>query len=234
MTDPAAVRRRPRAAGVAIVIFVLFVMVAAFASLSLDDGDVEPIRITGAGEVQQLLGGIEQNGSKLGAPDAPVTIDVFNDLSCAPCADWQLDVVPQLVENYVREGDAVLEYRHFAMGERETTVADIAALAAAQQDREWQYIQLFFINQDEAKRVGITEEFQDDIAGAVLELDPDKWHEDYNAPEVQATIDSDNALAVDLALPAKPAIVVTGPAGSRELDDSPAYDEIVKAIGEVG
>jgi protein-disulfide isomerase len=233
MTPAATESRGPRPVGVIVVLFVVALLIAGFASLSLDDGEVEPIRITGAGEVQQLLGGVEQKGATLGDPDAPVTIDLFNDLSCEPCGEYQLEVVPKLVENYVRPGKAQLKYRHFATGQRTSSVADFAALAAAQQDYQWQYLQLFFLNQDEAKRVGITDEFLDDIAGGMLQMDTEQWREDFDAPEVQATIDSDNAVAIDLELPAEPAVVVTGPRGTRQLDESPAYDEIVKAIGEV-
>jgi protein-disulfide isomerase len=226
-------RRRPRAVGVVIVLVVVGLLIVGLASLSLDDGKEDPIRITGAGEVQQLLGGIEQKDGTLGNPDAPVTIDVFNDLSCDPCSDWQLEVIPKLVDDYVREDKVQLTYRHFAMGERESSEADYGALAAAQQDYEWQYVELFFINQDEAKRVGITDEFQSDLANAVLEMDADQWRKDFTAPEVQATIDSDNKVAADLLLPAQPAVIVSGPGGEKKLVASPSYDDIVEAIDAV-
>jgi protein-disulfide isomerase len=233
MRPAAPPRRRPRVVGVIIVLLVIGALIAGFASLSLDDGKSDPIKITGAGEVQQLFGGIQQKDGTLGNPDAPVTIDVFNDLSCDPCSDWQLDVIPKLVNDYVRPDKAQLTYRHFSMGERDSSAADYGSLAAAQQDYEWQYVELFFINQDEAKRVGITDEFQSDLANAVLEMDADQWRKDFTAPEVQARIDSDNKVAADLLLPAQPAVIVTGPGGEKKLVASPSYEDIVGAIDEV-
>ncbi len=234
MTGSPPARRRPRVVGVVLLVLAAALLIAGLASLSLDDPKVEPIRITGAGEVQQLLGGIEQKGARLGDPEAPVTIDFFNDLSCDPCAEYQLDVVPPLVEKYVRTGDAELVYRHFSMGERDAFVGDFAALAAAQQDRQWQYLELFFINQGEAKRVGATKDLLDSIAGAVLEMDFDQWQEDLKdtGPDDPA-IKADNDLAINLRLPAQPAVVVTGPTGSKELDESPSFAEIEAAIREV-
>ena len=151
MSAPPTARRRPRPVGVIIVLVVLGLMIAGFASLSLDNGKSRPIRLTGAGEVQQLLGGVQEDNANLGDPNASITIDVFNDLSCEPCSTWQLNTIPDLVNNYVRPGKVQLEYRHFAMGENDSSIADYGALAAAQQDYEWQYVQLFFINQGDRK-----------------------------------------------------------------------------------
>ncbi|MFN2612423.1 MAG: DsbA family protein [Solirubrobacterales bacterium] len=233
MSEPAPPRRRPRVAGIVALVFAAGVLIAGLASLSLDDPKVQPIRITGAGEVQQLFGGIRQDGAKLGSPNAPVTIDLFNDLQCDNCSEYQLAVVPPLVEDFVRTDKASLTYRHFPMGQRERVVADFGAVAAAQQDREWQYVELFFINQDEAKRTGVTQEFLDDVAGAVLELDTDQWRRDFDSAAINTTLEADSKLAIDLRLPAEPAIVVTGPVGTKQLDESPSLEEIEAAISEV-
>jgi len=233
MSEQKTARRRPRVAGVIALVLIAAVSLAAIASLSLDDGKAMPIRITGAGEVQQLFGGIRQDGNTLGSVDAPVKIELFNDLSCDPCSDYQLAVVPTLVNDYVRPGEASIIYRHFLMGERETFVGDFGAVAAAQQDREWQYVQLFFINQDEAKRTGVTQEFLHDIASGVLELDTDQWRHDLESSDANPILDADSKLSIDLRLPAEPAVLVTGPNGTKQLDSSPSLDQVEAAISDV-
>jgi protein-disulfide isomerase len=233
MSEQAPVRRRPRAAGIIALVVAAAILIAAIASLSLDDPKKAPITITGAGEVQQIFGGIRQDGARLGSADAPVTIDFFNDLQCDGCSDYQLAVVPPLVEDLVRPGKADLVYRHFPMGQRERVVADFGAVAAAQQDRQWQFVQLFFINQDEAKRTGVTQEFLDRVAAAVLELDDSQWHRDFNSPAIDTVLSADSKLALDLRLPAQPAVVVTGPNGGKQLDDGPSVEEIEAAVAAV-
>jgi len=210
------------------------------ASLSLDKSTDKPIQITGAGEVQELMGGIHEDGASLGSPDAPVTIDFFNDLQCTFCADYQLKVVPPLVNDLVRPGKAALVYRHFPLGDKNTEQADFGALAAANQDYEWQFAQLFYINQGEVKpTVGVNEDFLERIAAAVLEMDQGQWRSDYEKiaaghdDAANKVLDDDSNLEIDLRLPAEPAVVVTGEKGVRKLEQQPSVQEIEAAVAEV-
>ncbi len=235
-----APRRRPRLVGVIVLVLAVGALLALVASISLDDSADKPIEITGAGEVQELMGGIHQSAATLGSPDAPVTIDFFNDLQCTFCADYQLEVVPKLVEDLVRPGEATLVYRHFPLGDKAEEQADFGALAAGNQDYEWQFAQLFYINQDEVKPArGVDEDFLERVAAAVLEMDQGQWRSDYEkiaAGDDEAaneTLANDEQLELDLGLPAEPAVVVTGANGVRQLEQRPSAEEIEAAVDEV-
>jgi protein-disulfide isomerase len=186
------------------------------------------------------MGGVEQKDARLGSPNAPVTIDFFNDLQCSFCADYQTAVVPKLVEDLVRPGKAALVYRHFPLGDKATELADFGALAAAKQDYEWQFVQLFFINQAAVPPVkGVNEDFLTRIAAAILEMDQAQWRSDYekiaagNDPAAKEILDNDTKLEIDLRLPAEPAVVVTGPGGVRKLEQQPSLAEIESAVSDV-
>lgn len=226
--------RRPRLIGVLLIGLAVAVLFAVIASLSLDDPEDEPTKITGAGEVQQLLGGIHQQGATLGSPDAPVTIELFNDLQCSTCDEYQLEVVPPLVEDLVRPGDAKLVYRHFPLGEKERNLADYGAVAAGEQDDQWQFVQLFFINQDAVPAMGVDEDFLAKVAAAIIEFDLTKWHQDFKDESIAETLDNDGELAAQLGLPAQPAALVVGPGGRKQLEDRPSAAEIEAAVREVG
>ena len=227
-------RRRPRALGLVASAVIAAIAIGVIARLSLDEGETDPIEISGAGEVQRLLGGIPQLDQRLGEDDAPVTVEVFNDLQCESCADYQLDVVDSLIEGPVRAGDVKLLFRHFTTSERASTLAAFGAVAAGEQGDEWQFIELFFRNQDEAKSHGVTDEFLERVAGAILEFNVEQWQQDFDDPEVEERIDADADLAGERRLPGEPAIVITGPTGDRELVDSPSLEEVETAIAEVG
>lgn len=212
---------------------VIGLLLAGIASLSLDESEDEPIDIEGAGETQKLYGGIPQGGATLGSDDAPVEITLFNDMQCADCDEYQLEVVPPLTDDLVRPGEARLTYRHFTMSERASGLASFGAIAAGEQGRQWQYLHVFFLNQDDAEREGVTEEFLRNVARAVLELDVDQWNNDVEDPEVRETIDADGEIAADLRLPAEPAVLVDGPRGTRKLVESPSLDEIEAAVDQV-
>ena len=225
--------RRPRIAGVVVLVLAALVLLFVIASLSLDEGDEETVEITGADEVQRQVGGIPQDGAILGSSDAPVTAQVFSDLQCVPCADYQRETITPLIEGPVRDGDLKLEFHHFQMTPSGFANASFGAVAAAEQDDEWQFIQLFFINQDEAPRRGATDEFLNQIANAILNFNVEQWQRDRDDPEVTETLDADDELAAEHRFPAEPAVVVEGPRGSRELTESPPVAQIEAAIAEV-
>jgi protein-disulfide isomerase len=206
-------------------------LLAAIVSLSVGQGGPEKITITGGDEVQQLVAGIAQTGPYLGPADAAVTITVFNDLQCGSCADYETGTVDPLIEEYARSGRARLEFRHLSFGQAETTIAAHAAVAAGEQDREWQYIELFFRNQDEVSGSRVTAEFLRDIGNAIPDFDAESWEQERDSSEVAARVQADAALADDLHLPTTgPSVVVSGPGGTRQLEDSPSREEVEAAV----
>lgn len=232
MSEPAT-RRRPRLVGVIVLVGVAVALLAVLASLSLDKGDTDPIKVDEAGDVRRLVGGIPQLDDRLGQDNAPVTIEVFNDMQCVSCAGWQTDVVEPLIDGEVRDGDVKLLYRHWSMTERPAGVASYGAVAAGLQGQQWQFIELFFRNQEEARKRGVTQEFLDQVAAGILNLNVEQWQRDFEEPEIAEKLDADDMLAVERRIPAEPAVVVTGPGGSRELIDTPSLDAVRQAIDEV-
>jgi protein-disulfide isomerase len=207
----------------------------AIVSLSIGEGGPGPAPVEGIEPVQQLFGGIPQDGPYLGPEDAETTITVFTDLQCKPCSTWQIDEIDPLVERYARPGDAKLELRHYSLGTAETTVSAQAAAAAGEQGREWQYADLLERNLELAPQGRIDDEFLTRIADAVPEMDVDQWTKDRNLPSVAARVQSDAQTGTDLRLPGSgPSVVVSGPEGTKTLTDSPSQEEISSAVVAVG
>ena len=229
-------RRRPRVIGLLVLALCVGLLGFAIVSLSVGSGGEEnDVRITGAEEVQSLVGGIPQDGPRLGSIDAPVTVQVFNDLSCDPCSDWNRDVVVPLIQGPVRSGDVQLVYHNFPMSQSGFFLGAYAAVAAANQDYEWQFIQLFFANQDEAKKLGADQDFLDAIARGVgvVNFNVEQWQRDMKEDDIQATLDADEKITAERRLPAEPAVVVGGANGTEQLIQSPSLAEVQAAIAEV-
>ena len=227
-------RRRPRAVGLIALAVCIGLLGFAIVSISVGTGSSGQVPITGAEEVQSLIGGIQQDGPRLGPPDAPVTVQVFNDLQCDPCSDWEKDVIVPLIGGPVRAGEVQVIYHHFPISaESGFFLGSYGAVAAAKQDDEWQFIELFFINQEEAKKRGANQEFLDNVARAILNFNVEQWQSDMKGSEVEQTLKDDEMLAADRHLPAKPAVVVGGPNGTRELTESPTLSEVEAAISQV-
>jgi protein-disulfide isomerase len=231
-------RRRPRLVGLLALALIVGVLGFAIVSISIGTGteDEGNVQITGAAEIQSLLGGIQQDGPRLGSPDASVTVQVFNDLQCDPCSDWNRDVVVPLIGGPVRAGDLQLVYHNFPMTESGFFLGAYGAVAAAKQDYEWQFIELFFRNQDAAEKHGADQQFLDDIARGVgvVNFNVEQWQRDMKDDDITSTLEDDEKITAERRLPAEPAVVVGGPNGTRQLIESPSLDEVEAAIAQVG
>ena len=232
-------RRRGRWLVLAGLLVVFAGMAAAIIELSTRSPETGKARIEGIGDAQQIFGGVRQEGDRLGSPDAPVSIQVFDDMQCSSCREQFLATIPPLVEDYVRPGEVKLEYRHYSFSPLVAELSFLGAEAAADQDYSWPYIYLFFRNQDEAERLGIDEQFLATIAGSIPEVDIPAWQdylrgEGQVGGEIRERLDGYEELGSGLGIRAEPAAIVSGPGGTRTLQDTPDLAEITAAIEAVG
>ena len=229
-------RRRPRLIGLLVLALCVGLLGFAIVSLSVGSGgEKNEIKITGAEEVQSLVGGIPQDGARLGSTDASVTVQVFNDIQCDPCSDWNRDVVVPLIQGPVRSADNQLINHKIPMTESGFFLGAYATVAAAKQDYEWQFIQLFFANQDEAKKQGADQDFLNAVARGVgvVNFNVEQWQRDMKDDDIQATLDADEKITAERRLPAEPAVVVGGANGTKQLIESPSLEDVQGAIADV-
>ncbi len=212
----------------------------AIVDISTQKPDSSIVHLAGISEAQEIFGGIPQEGDRLGSDDAPVSIQVFNDIQCSDCREAFLSTIPALVEEYVRPGDVKLLYRHYSNAENPEELGFYGAEAAAEQGYGWQYVYLFFRNQGEAERVGIDQDFLDSVAGGigVEELNGPEWEEAMEKgtkpdSEIDRRLEGYEELGRNLGIRLGQALIVNGPGGTRTLQDSPTLAEVEAAIAEV-
>ncbi len=210
----------------------------ALVNISTREAGRDVIKLDGISEAQELFGGIPQEGDRLGSEDAPVTIQVFNDLQCGNCRADFLGTIPALTESYVRPGEVKLLMRHYSVAENPLELGFFGAESAAQQGYGWQYTYLFFRNQDEAERFGIDDEFMASLAGSIGELDVPEWQEylDSHAGSggpIAKTLEGYEDLGMSLGIRAGQAMIVTGPNGTRTLQDGPSLAQAERTIRAV-
>jgi protein-disulfide isomerase len=196
------------------------------------------VHVAGIEDAQRLFGGVPQEGDRLGSDDAPVTIQVFNDIQCDDCRDDFLKTIPQLAERYVRPGDVKLLWRHYSNSVNPEQLGFYGAEAAAEQNYGWQYIYLFFRSQEEAERVGIDDDYLASIAGGAEELDIEEWKADLEengqkGGPIEQRLESDEKLGRDLEIRTGQGMVLTGPNGTVTLQEGPSLAEVEAAIAEV-
>lgn len=196
------------------------------------------VRLEGVDTAQRLFGGVPQEGDRLGSDDAAISIQIFNDLQCGNCRADFLSSIPALVEGYVRPGDVKLLMRHYSIAENPLELGFFGAEAAAQQGYGWQYTYLFFRNQAEAERLGIDNEFMASLAGSIGELNVPEWQEyldDQGGIDgaIVKTLEGYEDLGMKLGIRAGQAMIVSGPEGTRTLQDGPNLAQVEQAIAAV-
>jgi protein-disulfide isomerase len=86
------------------------------------------------------------DGFRLGAADAPVAIEVWEDFQCPFCQRFAFEIKPELVARYVETGQATLTFRQLPFLGDESHWAAVAASLAAEQDRFWPFHDYLFAN----------------------------------------------------------------------------------------
>ena len=244
MSSEVAVKPLPRRGRLwvaALLALGLFGLGYTIVKLSTQKAEKGIVHVAGIAEAQELFGGVPQEGDRLGSNDAPVTIQVFNDVQCSSCRDDFLNTIPGLMEKYVRSGDVKLLYRHYSNAETPQELGFYGAEAAADQGYGWQYVYLFFRTQEEAKRFSSERAFGDfskSIAGGVEELDIEEWEQDVEENggsdgAIQQRLEASEELGRDLGIRVGQGMVVSGPSGTEVLQEGPSLREVEKAIAAV-
>lgn len=210
----------------------------AIVSIATQEAGRDLVHLAGISEGQEIFGGVPQEGDRLGSSDAPVSIQVFNDLQCSSCREDFLSTIPGLVDGYARPGDVKLLYRHYSNSESPQELGFYGAEAAAAQGYGWQYTYLFFRNQDEAERFGVDQDFLDSVAGGIEELNEPEWLsylEDNGGSGgvINQRLNGYEELGRDLGIRTHQAAIVNGPGGTRTLQDGPSLAQIEAAIEAV-
>jgi len=134
-------------------------------------------KIEGAAEVTARFKGNPQNDLVLGDPNAPVTFVEFADLKCPVCQRYTLSAFPTLVDRYVRTGKVKMELQlqHFVGNQNDDSEhAARMALAAGQQNKLWQFADLFYLNQQSETDTYVNDVFLRRLGSAIPGLDVNK------------------------------------------------------------
>jgi protein-disulfide isomerase len=178
------------------------------------NGGGETTAIAGGPDVELLLDGVTQEGTVVGEDDAPVTLVEYADLQCPFCADWALTTFPELVTDYVREGRLRIEFRGLSFIGPESENALRAALAAGEQGKLWNVVDLIYTNQGAENSGWITDDFLRAVGGAVPGLDVDRMLDARDAAEVTAGMEEAAAAAESDGVTGTPSFLL-GPTGGE-------------------
>ncbi len=229
--EAAAAERRQRMVKLgAAAVFAAIVIIAAAIVISQSGSDSGG----GSSSSAALLEGIPQEGTVLGDPAAPVKVLEYGDLQCPVCKEYSATVVADLISGPVRRGEAKIEFVNWVIIGPQSVPAARAALAAAKQNRYWQFVEDFYANQGTENSGYVTDSFLTDIAKQAGVPDLDKWNRDRDLPGLKAVIAAADRSAQRLGFTGTPSFAVQGANGTKPLGTPRSAAEIEAAIAQGG
>jgi protein-disulfide isomerase len=252
--------RRTRMLGGVLALAIVIVAVAIAVSAS-GGGGAKPAPTPGSAAsktavtaVSNLLAGIPQSGETLGSPTAKVTLTEYADLECPVCDAFALPTsastsdgssgtgwFDQLVNHYVRTGKVKIVYRSLETASGNGPNASLwpqqqaAAYSAGLQGKAWDYIELFYYEQQSETSAYVTPSFLRGIAAQVPGLNLSSWASNLNSPTLQGQVHSDGQTAAAHGYTYTPTFVVQGPKGQAPAIQSlpSSYSQLTSEIAAV-
>lgn len=204
--------------GLAAVLAIAVLIVASQSGSSEPDTDTA-----------ELLSGLTQEGTVLGDPSADAVLIEFGDLQCPHCRDFSHDVMPEIIEGPVRDGTLRVEFRNWPILGPGSTFAAQGALAAAEQDRYWEFVDEFFA--EEVRQVNINT--LRDVAEAAGVEDLDQWETDLEDPRWEEELKANNRDARQLGFSGTPSFAIqTGDGDLQAIEMPESAADVEAAIQE--
>jgi protein-disulfide isomerase len=176
-----------------------------------------PNAVQGAAESNNLFKGIPQNGLVLGDPKAPVTMQMFIDVQCPVCDDYEVNHLPGVVNKYIRTGKVKLDLQPWAFlggSGSQSFTGRLGLIAAADQDKGFEYAKALYDNQGTEESGWLSGREMALIASSVTGLNLAQWRDDTNGSAAQATASEVDKLATQKKVTGTPTILV-GPTGGN-------------------
>jgi protein-disulfide isomerase len=174
-------------------------------------------------------------GTTMGSPDAPVTIQAWEDFVCPACRQWTSTVEPQLIEEYIKTGQVRLEFHQFPLSIHApgAEMGAMASLCANDQNAFWPYHNRLFPAQDQGQ-AGFTIDALVRYADE-LGLDSRALMECMSSQKYRDQVVASGNEAIQLGLNATPSILVNGVRLNNPFDyEGELKTAIENALSEAG
>ncbi len=179
------------------------------------------VALPGAPEANNLFKGIPQSGLVLGSPNAPVQMDMFIDVQCPVCQNYEVNYLPTVVTKYIRTGKVQLHLLPWAFLGPQSYTGRLAVIAASFQNKGFEYAKVLYDNQQTENSGWLSDAMMTKIAASVTGLDLSKWQAAKNGSAVKQIASTVDKRASSGKVTGTPTVWV-GPTGGKLHDIVPA------------
>jgi protein-disulfide isomerase len=164
--------------------------------------------LPGAPEANNLFKGIPQHGLTLGDPKSPVEMEMFIDVRCPICQDYEVLKLPAVVKHKIATGKAHLNLQPWAFLGPQSFTGRLGVIAAADQNKGYEYSKILYDNQGPESEQWLDGRTMAVIAASVNGLDMGQWLDDVNGSAVKSTASDVDALAKQKNIQATPTVLI--------------------------
>jgi protein-disulfide isomerase len=170
--------------------------------------------LPGAPEAETLFKGIPQTGLVLGSPNAPVEMDMFIDVQCPICQNYEVHYLPAIVQKYIRTGKVQLHLLPWAFLGPQSFTGRLAVIAASFQNKGFEYAKVLYDNQGQEESGWLNDAMMTKIAASVTGLNLTQWETAKNGSDAKQIANTVSKRATDGNVTGTPTIWV-GPTGGK-------------------
>jgi protein-disulfide isomerase len=222
------------AGGVALVVIIAIVLAVVLSSggsksSSANTGPLPTIgnahwagAMQGAPEANALFKGIPQQGLVLGKPSAPVEMEMFIDVQCPICRDYEVNSLPEIVQKYIRTGKVQLHLQPWAFIGPQSKTGRLGVIAASFQNKGFEFAKVMYDNQpDNSENTGyLNDDWMGQIAASVNGLKVQKVLSQKNDSAASTIAGKVDQLAKAANVQGTPTVLI-GPTGGKLQDIMP-------------
>jgi protein-disulfide isomerase len=144
-------RASPKVLGIALALVVAValavILAIVFTGGSSGSSDATGSTLPDSATIAAQFQGIPQQGNVLGKANAPVTMVEYIDLQCPVCRQFETEVMPTIIERYVRPGKVNVEVRPIAFIGPDSESGRRAMIAAEPEGKAFNFSQILYFNQ---------------------------------------------------------------------------------------
>ncbi|RLP84822.1 DsbA family protein [Mycetocola lacteus] len=170
----------------------------------------------------------------MGAIDAPVTLVEFADYRCPFCGVFSRDSMPQIKKEFVDTGLVRVEWRDFPIFGEDSVASAVAARAAGEQGKFWEYHDAVYAAAPERGHPDYPREALIAFAEQVGVPDMAKFTADLDSPALAAAVNKDLTEGKSLGVNSTPVFAInsTPVVGAQPLS---VFQEAIRAeLAKVG
>ena len=167
--------------------------------------------------MEEELQGIPQAGNVLGSPSAPVTMIEWIDLQCPFCQQFAGETMPKIIADHVRTGKVKVEMRTLAFIGPDSERGRDALIAAGEQNKLFNFLQLLYTNQGTENTGWLDDEFIRRAAASIPGLDVPRLLEDRSSDSVRAQGEEFDAQGEAAGVQSTPTVMVGKSAEDAEI-----------------